>query len=177
MADQDNLTRRELIQLTAATAIAGATVTSGLASDTALKFFTKDEFAMVDELSELIIPTDEHSPGARAAQVAVYIDGRLAESFQDESKLRWREGLARINSLSEEMHGRPFMQATPEQRVALLSRLAKNEEKPETPEEHFFQELKGRTARAYYTSKVGIHQDMGYKGNVLLPEFVGYEVK
>ena len=47
----------------------------------------------------------------------------------------------------------------------------------ETPEEHFFQELKGRTARAYYTSKVGIHQDMGYKGNVLLPEFVGYEVK
>ena len=37
--------------------------------------------------------------------------------------------------------------------------------------------LKGRTARAYYTSKVGIHQDLEYKGNVLLPEFVGYEVK
>jgi len=176
MADQDNLTRRELIQLTAATAIAGA-VPSGLASEPALKFFTKDEFAMVDELSELIIPTDEHSPGARAAQVAAYIDGRLAESFEDEPKKRWREGLARINSLSGEMHGRPFMQATSEQRVALLTRIAKNEEKPEAPEEHFFQELKGRTAHAYYTSKTGIHQEMEYKGNVLLPEFVGYEVK
>jgi len=177
MADQDNLTRRELIQLTAATAVAGAAVTSGLASEPAPKFFTKDEFAVVDELTELIIPTDDHSPGARTAQVAAYIDGRLAESFEDEPKKRWREGLARINSLSEEMHGRPFMQATPEQRVALLTRIAKNEEKPETPEEHFFQELKGRTARAYYTSKIGIHQDMEYKGNVLLPEFVGYEVK
>jgi hypothetical protein len=132
---------------------------------------------MVDELSELIIPTDDHSPGARAAQVAAYIDGRLADSFEDEAKRRWREGLGRINSLSEEMHGGPFMQATPEQRVALLTRIAKNEEKPEKLEEHFFQELKGRTVRAYYTSKTGIHQEMEYKGNVLLPEFVGYEVK
>ena len=178
MADQDNLSRRELIQLTTAAAIACATVpTPGLASEPALKFFSKDEFAMVDELSELIIPADEHSPGARAAQVAAYIDGRLAESFEDEPKRRWHEGLARINSLSEEMHGRPFMQSTPEQRLALLTRVAKNEEKPETPEEHFFQELKGRTARAYYTSKIGIHQEMEYKGNVLLQKFVGYEVK
>lgn len=32
-------------------------------------------------LSELIIPTDEHSPGARAAKVAEYIDRRPADSF------------------------------------------------------------------------------------------------
>ena len=177
MADQDNLTRRELIQLTAAASVAGAMVSPGLASEPAPKFFSKDEFAIVDELCELIIPADEHSPGARAAQVAAYIDGRLAEAFEDEPKRRWHQGLDRINSLSGEMHGRPFMQATPEQRLALLTRIAKNEEKPETPEEHFFQELKGRTARAYYTSKIGIHQEMEYKGNVLLQEFVGYEVK
>ena len=177
MADQDNLTRRELIQLTAAASVAGAVAPSGLASEPALKFFSKEEFAMVDELSELIIPTDEHSPGARAAQVAAYIDGQLAESFDDAPKHRWHEGLARINSLSQEMYGRPFMQATPEQRVALLTRIAKNEEKPQTQEEHFFQEVKARTAHAYYTSKIGIHQEMEYKGNVLLQEFVGYEVK
>src|SRR5437899_1557305 len=114
MVEQDNLSRRELIQLTTAAAAVGVTVGSSLASEQAPKFFSKDEFAIVDELSELIIPTDEHSPGARAAQVAAYIDGRLAESFEDEPKRRWHEGLARINSLSQEMHGRPFMQATPE---------------------------------------------------------------
>ena len=40
----------------------------------------------------------------------------------------------------------------------------------------FFVELKFSTADAYYSSKIGIHQEMEYKGNVLLQEFVGYEV-
>jgi hypothetical protein len=39
----------------------------------------------------------------------------------------------------------------------------------------FFKELKTRTARAYYTSKIGIHSEMEYKGNVSLKEFVGYD--
>jgi hypothetical protein len=177
MADQNNLTRRELIQVTAAAAVAVAGAQAGRASEPAPKFFTKEEFAMVDELTELIIPTDDHSPGARAAQVAEYIDGRLAESFEDTPKREWREGLGRIDALSREMCGQPFMQATPDQRVALLTRLAKNEDDPKTPDERFFGELKSRTAHAYYTSKIGIHQDMDYKGNVLLQEFVGYEVK
>jgi len=30
--------------------------------------------------------------------------------------------------------------------------------------------------RAYYSSKIGIHQEMEYKGNVLLNEFVGFPV-
>ena len=136
-----------------------------------------DEFAMVDELAEMIIPADEHSPGARAARVAPYLDGRFAETFEDEPKRDWHEGLARINVLSQEMHGQPFMQATSEQRLALLTRISKNEEKPELPEEHFFLMLKASTAHTYYTSKIGIHQEMEYKGNIVLQEFAGYEVK
>lgn len=177
MAEQDNLTRRELIQVSAAAAMAVAIVRPALATEETPKFFTKEEFAMVDELSELIIPADNHSPGARAAQVTAYIDARLAESFENEPKQMWREGLSRINALSQEMNGTPFMEATPQQRVVLLTRIAKNEEKPETPDEQFFRELKSRTARAYYTSKIGIHQELEYKGNVPIQEFAGYEVK
>lgn len=177
MADQGNLTRRELIQVSAATAVAAAIVRPALATEVTPKFFTKEEFEMVDELSELIIPTDNHSPGARAAQVAAYIDARLSESFENELKQIWRDGLSRINALSQDMCGKAFMDSTPKQRVELLTRIAKNEEKPETPEEHFFRELKSRTARAYYTSKIGIHQELEYKGNVPINEFVGYEVK
>jgi hypothetical protein len=177
MADQDNLTRRELIQVSAAAAVAAAIVRPVLAIEDTPKFFTKEEFAMVDELSELIIPSDDHSPGARAAQVAAYIDARLAESFENEPKQIWRDGLSRINGLSQEMSGTSFMEATPKQRVALLTRIAKNEEKPETQEELFFRELKSRTARAYYTSKIGIHQELEYKGNVPIQEFAGFEVK
>jgi hypothetical protein len=47
---------------------------------------------------------------------------------------------------------------------------------PRLPEEVFFRELKRATVHAYYTSNIGIHQEMEYKGNVMLEQFVGYEV-
>ena len=112
---------------------------------------------MVDELSELIIPADDHSPGARAAKAAEYIDRQLAETWEEAPKQEWREGLKLIDQISTETSGKPLMQASPEQRVALLTRIARNETNPQQPEEKFFVELKSRVAHAYYTSKIGIH--------------------
>jgi hypothetical protein len=74
------------------------------------------------------------------------------------------------------MNGRPFMQASQDQRVAVLTRMAGNESNPEKPEEKFFVELKSRVARAYYTSKIGIHDELEYKGNTYLKEFAGVDV-
>jgi hypothetical protein len=138
-------------------------------------FFTPEEFSLVDELTELIIPADDHSPGARAAGVAAYIDFRLSESWEEEPKKRWRDGLKLVEALSIQMHGKGFLQSTVDQRIALLSAVSRNESKPETPEEKFFVELKSRTARAYYTSKIGIHSEMEYKGNTYLKEYAGYD--
>jgi len=181
-----NVTRREMLKLAATAAISIPLVGLGNAADAANGsaaaqwkaplFFTREEFAMVDEISELIIPTDDHSPGARAAGCAAYIDARLAESWTDEPKTQWRDGLKLIDAISQEMHGKPFMQATPEQRIAVLTRISKNEMDPKTPEERFFREIKSRIAHAYYSSKIGIHQEMEYKGNVPIKEFVGIDV-
>jgi hypothetical protein len=179
-----HVTRREMLKLAATAAISIPLVGLGNAAEAASAsaqwkaplFFSREEFAMVDEISELIIPTDDHSPGARAAGCAAYIDARLAESWTDEPKTQWRDGLKSIDAISQEMHGKPFMQATPEQRVAVLTRIAKNEMDPKTPEERFFREIKGRTVHAYYSSKTGIHQEIGYKGNVPIKEFVGIDV-
>jgi hypothetical protein len=178
---KSQLTRREVIKLGAGAAIAATVI--GLdskalaqsAQDKAPLFFTKEEFALVDELTELIIPADDHSPGAHAAQVAGYIDFRLSESFEEQPKILWREGLKLVEQLSQEMHGKSFLEASQEQRIALLTRISQKEMKPEKPEELFFRELKGRTAHAYYSSKIGIHTEMEYKGNTYLKEFVGYD--
>jgi|SRR5437588_1666952 len=175
------LTRREIIKLGASAAI--VTTVVGLdpssiaqaAQNNAPLFFTTEEFALVDELTELIIPADDHSPGAKAALVAGYIDFRLSESFEEQPKIAWREGLKLIDQLSQEMHGKRFLEASQEQRIALLTRISMNEMKPEKPEELFFRELKSRTAHAYYSSKIGIHDEMEYKGNTYLKEFVGYD--
>jgi hypothetical protein len=186
--EEAGLTRREMIKLTAGAVVVAPIVglakaqaetnpiiASAASQNKAPLFFTPNEFALVDELTEMIIPTDDHSPGARAAGVAAYIDKRLAESFEEEPKKSWREGLKLIDSLSQESFGRAFLEATPEQRIELLTRISQNELNPKKSEETFFKELKVSTARAYYTSKIGIHTEMQYKGNVSLKEFVGYD--
>jgi hypothetical protein len=169
-----DLNRRALIRIGAGAALAAPALFA--VADTP-KFFTPAEFALLDELTELIVPSDDHSPGARAAQVAAYIDARVAEAFEAKDRDDWRNGLKLVDELSRKMHGHTFIEATLGERVAVLTRMAKNEMKPKTPEETFFNELKHTTVYAYYTSKIGIHQEMEYKGNVMLEQFVGYEVK
>ncbi len=181
-APRESLSRREMIATTAAAlgtpllpirAPAGPRPPSAAAAP---RFLTPPEFALLDELTELIIPTDEHSPGAHAAGVAAYIDGRLAESLEPEWQVLWRSGLEAVDGLSREHHKKPFLGATRDQQVELLSAMAAGEREPKTPLDQFFRELKQWTARGYYTSKIGIHIDQQYKGNVYQRgDYAGYD--
>jgi hypothetical protein len=168
----NDIERRELFKIAAATAFAAK---FGSAEDQR-RFFAPPEFAVVNELTELIIPADDHSPGARAAGVAAYIDARLAESLDAQHQDLWRKGVQLVNQASLQMHGKAFLESSPAERTAVVQRMAQNEEEPKSPEEMFFTELKRATVHAYYTSKIGIHQEMEYKGNVLLNQFVGTEL-
>ena len=144
----DDLTRRDAIKLAAAATLAASVdvpdalaAQAGAAAKPAATFFTRAELALVDELSEMIIPTDDHSPGARAAKVAAYIDARLAEAFEEIDRTNWRQGLQLVEAMSKQANGRSFLESSPEQRLALLERMAAHESKPEKPEELFFGEL------------------------------------
>jgi choline dehydrogenase-like flavoprotein len=110
------------------------------------------------------------------AKVAAYIDARLAEAWEENDKTTWREGLKLIEQLSRDTNGRSFLQTSLDDRLAILTRIAQNEAKPQKPEELFFAELKGKVVHAYYTSEIGIRQEMEYKGNTYLTEFVGFDV-
>ena len=182
MTDRAELSRRDMIAATAAALVTpllpGGAATTPVAVGLPGKFLTAAEFATLDELAELIIPADDHSPGARAAGVAGYIDGRLAESLEPDWQAQWRSGLQAVDGLSRELNGKPFLESTPEQRVTVLTRMAGGEQDPKTAPERFFKELKWRTVRAYYTSKIGVHLDQEYKGNVYQRgEFAGYDAK
>ena len=142
------------------------------------RFFDAAEMALLDELTETILPKDEHSGGARAAGVAAYIDGRLAEydpAIPDlrEERLKWKAGPGHGGRAGPRGRGGPSSRPLPEQRVAVLERLAAGEEDPKTDGERFFVELKHWTTFGYYTSRIGIHDEMEYKGNTLLVEFSG----
>ncbi len=151
--------RRDLIKITAGAAVAMA---AGSAA-TANRFFTPEEFAAVNELTEMIIPADEKSPGAKAAMVAGFIDSYLADSFEEVERTDFREGL------------RPYVNATNLERLGLLTKAAQSEAKPTTADQKFFRLIKEYTIRGYYTSKIGIHQDLDYKGNTYQTgEYAGY---
>lgn len=137
-----------------------------------LRFFTAAQHRTVDVLSELIIPTDDRSPGASAAKVADFID-LLVSGVQEDTQALWREGLAALDAATGVRWGRPFADCTAEQQTALLTEISRREYDPQTPLEKLFKEVKERTVQGYYTSEIGIHKELGYRGNRYLTEFVG----
>jgi gluconate 2-dehydrogenase gamma chain len=165
--------RRDLLK--GLTAAAFTTLQLSAADPNTPLFFTKKEFALLDALTELIVPRDEHSPGAHEAGVAAYIDRTVAEAFLPENKTSWRRGLASIDEEASLMYRAPFVQTSHDQQIGLLKKIAGAENDPKTEPEKFFTQLKQTTAFAYYSSSIGIHQEMNYKGNVLLDHFVGYD--
>lgn len=166
--------RREALKIVTLGAIAEAAAQNlasrALASGSAwtpgdyrLAFFTEDENLLVDELMEMIIPADGHSPGAHAAQVSLFADLMVSTSDAAEQQ-QWRRG---IQAMRDEAARSSTAQA--------LAKAAANESHPETGLDHFFVALKRMTVDGYYTSEIGIHQDLDYQGNTYLSAFPGCE--
>lgn len=132
------------------------------------KYFNAQQLQTIEALAETVIPADQHSPGARAARVHEYIDTVIADA-NDSVKHLWKQGLEAIN----EMAGRVYHELNEEQKTALLGRISQNEDHPATLAEKFFSALKKTTVDGYYTSEIGIHQDLEYQGNGVLAEFQG----
>ena len=63
MRSDDDLSRRDVLKLTAGAVVASqVTVLGAAVAGTGHKFFTEPEYALVDELSEILIPADDHAP-------------------------------------------------------------------------------------------------------------------
>jgi sugar phosphate isomerase/epimerase len=179
------LTRRDVLRIAAGVAAApllpkaaGAALATPKAA--AGRFLSAPQLALLDAVSETILPADEHSPGAHAAQVAAYIDGRLAEydpSIEDLRKTRelFTEGLAEVDALARQSVGKGFLEASVAEREEVLGALAAARPAKSTAE-RFFVDVKDWTAQGYYTSKIGLHDELEYKGNTMLQEFVGTDV-
>jgi hypothetical protein len=138
----------------------------------ALVFLTRAQYDTVDALAEAIIPADDHSPGARAARVADYIDLLLFES-PEEVRQPWTSGLVALDEACLRRYNTPFARLAGAQAAELLTEVSRNELKPASPLEQFFVTTKDAVIRGYYTSEIGIHQDLRYQGNRMLPQFVG----
>ena len=141
-----------------------------------LKVLSASQYATFEALAEAIIPADERSPGAREARVADYVDLLLSEG---DTALRqeWTSGLAVLDAEAQARFGSPFAKITAAQVDVLLTEASKTRPAgstvPPTPLEAFFATAKDATIYGYYTSEIGIHKELHYKGNQVLQDFVG----
>lgn len=134
------------------------------------KCFNSHEWRTLSRLTDLIIPGDQHSPGATAAGAPDFID--LLCSQNAELAAIYTGGLAWLDREMERRYGRKFADAPAEHRTALLDLIAyrKNDSPELGPGIPFFNWVRKMTVDAYYTSKAGI-ADLGYKGNAGMTEF------
>ncbi|MBZ5591881.1 MAG: gluconate 2-dehydrogenase subunit 3 family protein [Acidobacteriia bacterium] len=139
-------------------------------SEYAPKCFTAHEFKTLQRLSDLIIPADDHSPGALAAGAAEWIDYMASNS--PELAQIFTGGFGWLDHHMQQHHAVDFIDAKPEQQVALLDVIAykKNETPENAPGIRFFSWARNLVTDAYYTSPIGI-KDLGYMGNSAMSEF------
>src|ERR1700743_2566493 len=60
-----------------------------------LQFFSEEESHLLDQVMEMIIPADDHSPGAHEAETNLFADLMVATSDKVVQK-QWQEGIRLI---------------------------------------------------------------------------------
>ena len=135
-------------------------------------FFNEHQYKTVDVVSELIIPTTD-TPGATAAGVAAYIDFMVKEDPRLQEP--YRQGLVWLDKKANDLSKANFINLKPDQQTAILTLISQPAagRDPDATGRDFFRTIKSMTVDGYYTSKIGIHEELKYKGNDYLTEFPG----
>lgn len=84
--------------------------------------FTPDDIAYLDEVADTILPETD-SPGAKAAKTGAFIALMVTDTYDAKEQQIFRDGMRTLEDECRKMHNHGFMQASPEERLALLERL------------------------------------------------------
>ncbi|HUX10502.1 MAG TPA: gluconate 2-dehydrogenase subunit 3 family protein, partial [Terriglobia bacterium] len=103
-----------------------------------------------------------------------YLDLRYnEESAQNQQEII--QALAWFDGRSLSLHNKAFVSLTPEQQTALLEPLA--DPKNSNPEDHAgvrsFELMKELTIFGYYTSRIGLDEELKYQGDTYNTSFPG----
>jgi Gluconate 2-dehydrogenase subunit 3 len=138
-----------------------------VATDWAPRVLTARQNDAVVVLTELIIPETD-TPGAKAARVNRIIDSLLADA-KTTDRDSFLRGLSWMDDRSQALFGKDLLGASPEEQTTLLTRLSRegNPDKEEQIGLDFFQALKSMTINGYYTTEIGLRQELGDSGQLV----------
>jgi gluconate 2-dehydrogenase gamma chain len=121
-------------------------------------FFCEQEYALLERLTDIIIPSDA-TPGAREAGVSEFID--LMVSRDATLQQKFRTGLMWLNAYSSSRrNGKTFLTLAPDQQVVLLEPLAyKKKYRPGLERgRDFFELVREYTVMGFYTTEIGLKE-------------------
>ena len=163
-ARSDQPTRRDaIVTITAGAAAAGGVIAGAGALAQAPAYrpivFSPADFNLLTALVELIIPTTD-TPGAAAIGADRYIDEEAVANPEARNALQAGFNLLRVAG---------FDAIDEPGRVKLLLEWSE----AAGAKGLFFKTLKDLTIDGYYSSEIGLLQELGYRGNTFLAEFPG----
>jgi hypothetical protein len=147
-----------------------------LATEAALRSLNAHQEATVKMMAEMILPRTD-TPGANDVGACEFIDLILTEWYDDVERGRFMNGLADVDSRSQALFGKEFVQCSALQRAEILTALgaeiaamaAVHSPRPahgdwsSRSNEHFYVMLRRLTLTAYYTSEAGMTDELHYE--------------
>ena len=131
--------------------------------------FTADDVATLDEVADTILPATK-TPGAKAVATGPFMAMMVTDCYEPKDQQVFMDGLrTKLDAATQQSAKTTFMKATPDQRVAVLTALdkeqhdyMKNKPAPDAPA-HWFRMMKELSLLGYFTSEVGYKQAQRYE--------------
>ena len=92
----------------------------------AQSMFNADEVAFLDEVADTILPTTS-TPGAKAAKTGAFMAVMVQDTYEPRDQQVFRAGMKSIDDATQKAYSTTFMKATPEQRLAVITQLDKDQ--------------------------------------------------
>jgi gluconate 2-dehydrogenase subunit 3-like protein len=129
-------------------------------------FFNAGEYKTLTRMVDLIIPRTE-TPGAADAGVPLYID--IVVNSDRALGEKFRAGLNQLDAASQKAGKKNFVDAPERKQIKVLESMLPNR----APGNDFFETVKAMTVVGYYSSEMGLFQELHFKGNEALSSFPG----
>jgi hypothetical protein len=151
-----------------------------LSPETALRTLDAHQEAMLRKMTEIIIPRTE-TPGATDVGTTAFIDLILTEWSDDAERKGFLDGLAGVDSRTQNLFGKAFLDCSSAQQSQILVALGEemlektNDMAPRrrrrgvggTGDADFYPMLRRLTLVAYFTSEAGATQELHFE---IIPE-------
>ena len=175
------MNRRDLLKsiaiLTGGAVIGGELFLTGCKSAAKTEAeFTAANISLLDEVGETILPTTK-SPGAKAAKIGEFMKVFVNDCYTENDQKAFKNGIVQLEEACEKMHGKAFMECSPQERHDFILSLEKeskefnkNRDERDKPQKdqaerekreftsspsHYYTMIKQMTLMGFFTSKVG----------------------